>query len=55
MSETARGQMRRGIVEKSIQILRRHGKSSGEIRSIILRDFQINEEALNELLNKNAK
>ena len=36
--DTIRDQMRRSIVEKSVQILRGHGKSDEEIRSMILND-----------------
>ena len=48
-SETIRDQMRQGVVEKSVQILRRHGKSEEEIRSMMLRDFQIDEKTLDEI------
>lgn len=47
-----RDQMRRGVVEKSIEILRRHGKSDKEIRAMISSDFRIDEESLSELLKK---
>lgn len=43
--------MRRGVVEQSVQVLRRHGMSDEEIRTRILRDFHIDEETLNKLLN----
>lgn len=53
--DTIRDQMRRGIVEKSVQILRGHGKSDEEIRSMILNDFRIEEKVLDEILNADMK
>lgn len=53
--DTIRDQMRRGIVEKSVQILRGHGKSDEEIRSTILNDFHIEEKVLDEILNADMK
>lgn len=53
--DTIRDQMRRGIVEKSVQILRGHGKSDEEIRSMILNDFHIEEKVLDEILNADMK
>lgn len=47
--------MRRGIVEKSVQILRERGKSDEEIRSIILNDFRIEEKVLDEILSADMK
>lgn len=48
-------QMRQGIVEKSVQILRNHGKSDEEIRSMILNDFRIEEKVLDEILSADMK
>lgn len=53
--DTIRDQMRRGIVEKSVQILRSHGKSDEEIRSMMLDDFRIEEKVLDELLRADMK
>lgn len=53
--DTIRDQMRRGIVEKSVQILRGHGKSDEEIRSMILNNFHIEEKVLDEILNADMK
>lgn len=53
--DTIRDQMRRGIVEKSVQILRGHGKSDEEIRSLILNDFAIEEKVLDEILSADMK
>lgn len=53
--DTIRDQMRRGIVEKSVQILRGHGKSNEEIRSMILNDFRIEEKVLDEILNADMR
>lgn len=50
-AETIRDQMRCGILEKSVQILRRHGMSDEEIRIMILRYFHIKEETLAGILN----
>lgn len=41
---------REGIVMKSIQILRAHGKSDEEIKKMMLKDFSIKEDILEELL-----
>jgi len=46
---------REGIVKKSIQILRTHGKSDEEIKQMMLKDFLINEEVLDELLKATKK
>lgn len=48
--DTMRDTLRKGIVGKSIQILRTHGKSDAEIKSMMLKDFSISEKALEELL-----
>lgn len=53
--DTIRDQMRRSIVEKSVQILRRHGKSDEEIRSMILNDFCIEEKVLDEIFSADMK
>lgn len=53
--DSIRDQMRQGIVEKSVQILRSHGKSDEEIRSMILNDFRIEENVLDEILNADMK
>lgn len=53
--DAIRDQMRRGIVEKSVQILRGHGKSDEEIRSMILNDFPIEEKVLDEILRAEVK
>lgn len=53
--DTVRNQMRQGIVEKSVQILRSHGKSDEEIRSMILDDFCIEEKVLDEILSADMK
>jgi len=44
--------MREEIVGKSIQILRSHGKGADEIKAMMLRDFSIEENVLDDLLNK---
>lgn len=49
-NDTTRDILRKGIVGKSIQILRTHGKSDAEIKSMMLKDFSISEKALEELL-----
>lgn len=49
-----REQMRLGIVEKSIEVLRRHGKSEDEIRAMMRNCFHIGEKALQELMSKNT-
>lgn len=54
-SDNIKGQIRQRIVEKSVQILRKYGKSSEEIRSIILCDFHIEEKALDKILNADIK
>ena len=41
---------REGVVEKSIQILRKHGKSDSEIREMMLRDFAITEKNLDQIM-----
>lgn len=53
--DTIRDQMRRGIVEKSVQILRSHGKSDDEIRSMILNDFRIEEKVHDEILSTDSR
>lgn len=47
---TIRDTLREEIVGKSIQILRSHGKSEKEIRDMMLKDFSIEEKALDNLL-----
>lgn len=47
--------MRQGIVEKSAQILRKHGKSEEEIRFMMLCDFHIDKSRWIEILNTGAK
>lgn len=54
-SETIKDAMRQGIVEKSIQILRAHGKSEEEIQEMMLKDFAIKAETLDELLKGTKK
>lgn len=54
-SDNIKGQARQRIVEKSVQILRRYGKSNKEIRSMILHDFHIEEKALDKILNADIK
>lgn len=49
-SDAVRDQMRRVIVEKSVQILREHGRSDEEIREMLLKDFQIDEDTLAEIM-----
>lgn len=49
---TIRDTMREEIVGKSIQILRSHGKGADEIKAMMLRDFSIEENVLDDLLNK---
>jgi len=46
---------REGIVKKSIQILRTHGKSEEEIKKMMLKDFSIKEEVLDKLLKATKK
>lgn len=48
--DTTRDTLRKGIVNKSIQILRTHGKSDAEIESMMRKDFSISEQELAELL-----
>lgn len=54
-ADAIRSRIRQKIAEKSIQILRRHGKSDKEIRSVILHDFQIEENVLDGILNTDIK
>ena len=54
-AEAVRDQMRRRVVEKSIGILRRHGRSGEEIRALLERDFRMDGETWDELLNKSAE
>lgn len=49
-SDDLKDQARLWIVEKSVQILREHGKSDKEIRSIIMSDFCIDEGTLDKVL-----
>lgn len=49
-SDAVRDQMRRVIVEKSVQILREHGQSDEEIREILLKDFRIDQDTLAEIM-----
>ncbi len=51
-NESVRNILRSSIVEKSITILRNHGKSDNEIREMMLKDFSIKKEELDKLLNK---
>ena len=53
-SRAIRDMMRQGIIEKSIQILRRHGMSEEKIRKMILNDFCIDEKTLEEIMNAKA-
>lgn len=48
---TVKNGLRRKIIEKSISILRSHGKSDEEIKEMMLQDFSISETTLIELLN----
>lgn len=45
--------LREGIVEKSVQILRAHGKDDTEIKATILKDFSISEKSLDRILSNN--
>ncbi|MDO4314965.1 MAG: hypothetical protein Q4C45_04250 [Oscillospiraceae bacterium] len=45
--------LREGIVEKSIQILRAHGKSDQEIKAMMLKDFSISEKTPARILSAN--
>lgn len=47
---TIRDTLREEIVDKSIQILRSHGKSEKEIKDMMLKDFSIEEKVLDNLL-----
>lgn len=47
---TLRDTLREETVGKSIQILRSHGKSEEEIKDMMLKDFSIEEKALDKLL-----
>lgn len=51
-SDAWRDYARWRIVERSVQILREHGKRDEEIRSMLLSDFHIGEDALNALLKR---
>ena len=42
--------LREGIVEKSIQILRNHGKDDNEIKEMMLKDFAITEEKSDQIM-----
>ena len=42
--------LREGVVEKSIQILRSHGKSDNEIKEMMLKDFAITEEKSDQIM-----
>lgn len=53
--DTARDTLRKGIVGKSIQILRTHGKCDSEIKSMVLKDFSISEQEFTELLKTQNK
>lgn len=50
LHDSIKDKARAGIVEKSIEILRAHGKDEKEIKEMMLKDFSIKEETLNELL-----
>lgn len=52
--DAIRNQMRRGVAEQSVQILRRHGKSDEEIRFMLSGAFRLDEKELNEILNADA-
>lgn len=54
-SESMRGILRNSVVEKSITILRNHGKSDNEITEMMLKDFSIEREELDKLLNGREK
>ncbi len=54
-SESMRDILRSSVVEKSITILRNHGKSDNEIREMMLKDFSIEKEKLDKLLNIREK
>lgn len=53
--DTIKSTLRKGIIEKSIQILRTHGNSETEIKSMLSKDFSISEEELSELLKTESK
>lgn len=48
--DSIRDVFREGIVEKSIQILRNHGKSDDEIKEMMIKDFSISDETIDMLL-----
>lgn len=48
--DNLRDTFREGIVEKSIQILRAHGRNDNEIKKMILKNFSIKENVLDNLL-----
>lgn len=48
--DSIKDMLREGIVGKSIEILRAHGKCDEEIKEMMLKDFSIKEETLIELL-----
>lgn len=50
LHDSIKDKARARIVEKSIEILRAHGKDEKEIKEMMLKDFSIKEETLNELL-----
>lgn len=42
--------LREGVVEKSIQILRNHGKSDSEIKGMMVKDFAITEKKVDQIM-----
>lgn len=56
MRESAiRDTLRTAIVERSVNVLQRHGMSQEQIKEELSRDFAISAEKLDELLNKAEK
>ncbi|MCM1500511.1 MAG: hypothetical protein NC124_18775 [Clostridium sp.] len=49
-NESMKDMLRKGIVEKSVEILRRHGKKDDEIRKMMQHDFSISETVLDAIL-----
>lgn len=54
MEQSIKDVCREGIIIKSIQILRTHGKNDKEIKEMMLKDFSIKEDSL-EVLMKSMK
>lgn len=48
--DAVKAAMREKVVEKSIEILRSHGKSESEIKEMMLKDFSIGENTLDKLM-----